>query len=185
MTKTNISNSINDGDFTTNRVIKINEENNVKLLSIQQWCYRNNHKLPAHWSDDYSYIADRNYYQYLLDNQISIEQYYFDTLLNDVDAKQNVSFSKILITLQKTPMKANIQLILKTNEGDEVALCSLKDVEQQLNLSLHFKNQQVDFANALNERIPDFCLPQRQQLILRVTGGFTLKANIIISSQRV
>jgi len=185
MTNTNISNSINDGDFTINRVIKINEDNNVELLNIQQWCFKNNHKLPDHWSDDYSYIADRSYHRYLLDNQISIERYSFDTLLNDVDDKQNVSFSKILITLQKTPMKANIQLILKTNEGDEVALCSLNDVEQQLNLSLHFINQQVDFANALNERIPDFCLPRGQKLILRVTGGFTLKANILICSKRV
>ena len=75
---------------------------------------------------------------------------------------------------------SNIQLVLQTRDCDEVSVCSLKDIKAGFDAELIFENQQINFADALNERIPGFCLPSKQKLLFRVTGGIILSDNILL-----
>jgi hypothetical protein len=78
-----------------------------------------------------------------------------------------------------------MHLVLKTNDGDEVSLCSLKDFGESFDPLQHFVSQQIDFSQALNKRISNFCLPVGQQLILRAKGGIFLKENILVCAKYV
>ena len=106
-------------------------------------------------------------------------------LLTDAKSTKDTRINQIVVTLQTTPINGDMHLLLKTNDGDEVALCSLKDIKQSFEPSQHFINQKVDFAVVLNKRIKNFCLPVGQQLILRVKGGILLKENILVCAQYI
>jgi len=76
-------------------------------------------------------------------------------------------------------------LVLKTSDGEEVPLCSLKSFEKSFDPLQHFTDQQVDFAKPLNQRITSFCLPVGQQLILRVRGGVLVNGNILVCAKYI
>jgi len=166
--------------FSTNKVIKVPENRTPVLVSKKKWALENEDNLPPFWSDDYSFIVDDIYQKHLVDSKFDVEQYQQDILLSDPKAKRNAFFSQIQVTLQTTPIKGNVCLVLKNNEGDEVSLCSLKSFEKPFEPLQHFTDQQVDFAKALNQRISSFCLPVGQQLILRVMGGILVNGNILV-----
>jgi hypothetical protein len=183
MKNVNINNVIQQGTIFIKTITKCNNEENAPLLTAEQWGMINQNSLPPYFSDDYSFILYKGYHQYLLENKDRIEKSSYELLLNDTELKQSVSLSRIFVTVQKAPMQGNIQLVLKTDNEDDVTLCDIKDVEEQLNLSKRFINQQVNFASALNEKTPNFCIHQGQKLLLRITGGFLLKDNILVCSQ--
>ncbi|MCP4321068.1 MAG: hypothetical protein GY787_04310, partial [Alteromonadales bacterium] len=49
-------------------VVKVAQENNPKILSKREWIAENDHKLPSFWTDDYSFMIDAQYNQYLQSN---------------------------------------------------------------------------------------------------------------------
>ena len=183
MTNVNINNSRHQGTTFIRTIAKCYNDKNPRLLTLEQWGMRNKNKLPTYCSDDYNFILQKNYQQYLLENKERIEKSSYELLLNDSDIEQTLSLSRIFITVQKTSVQGNLQLVLKTDEYNEVTLCDITDIEEQLNLSLRDINQQVNFAHALNTKNPDFTLVQGQKLLLRITGGFLLKDNVLVCSQ--
>jgi len=128
----------------------------------------------------YDNAVEKQYQNYLDGVEAAIKIQQQDILLTNFVCKRNAKFTQILITVQTTQFECDIQLVLKTSEGDEVSLCSLKDVKDGFDSSLIFENQKVNFAHVLNQRIPGFCLPSGQQLLLRVTGGILLTDNILL-----
>jgi len=183
MNTININSQNQQGSISIKTISKDNNEDNGGLLSPEQWEKRNRNILPAYCSDDYSFALHKGYQQYLFNNKERIEQSSYELLLNDTEIKQATSFTRIFVTFQKKIKQGNLQLVLKTHQTDEVTLCDIIDIEEQLNDSMRFINQQVDFARALHAKIPDFCIAHGQQLLLRITGGFLLKDNILVCSK--
>jgi len=164
-------------------ITTIDKSNNCLLLTATEWGRKNKLILPPYYSNDYSFILHKKYQQYLIENQNRIQKYSYDILLNNVEIKQNVSFTRIFITFQQIFMQGNLQLVLKKDESDAITLCDLKDIRAQLNLSKRFIFQKIEFAHALNLKIPDFCISQGQKLMLRITGGFLLKDSVLVCSK--
>lgn len=185
MTNTNIDVSREKLIPATYGVIKVDESLNPALLTKNEWAIENEHRLPPFWEDEYSMMVNEFYHLYLLNSQFYIEQHQQDILLTNTKTKKNAFFSQILITLQTTSIEYRMSLVLKTSDGDEVSLCSLKDIDESFDPLQHFVSQQIDFAQALNKRISNFCLPVGQQLILRVKGGIFLKENILVCAKYV
>jgi|GEM_PF-3610954 len=158
-------------------VIKVNSDN---VLSKKQWVIQHGDKLPELWAIQYTTERDKQYSNYLDEIESAIQAHQQDIELTDIKCKRNAVFSQILVTVQTTPFTCDIQLVLKTSDGDEVSLCSLKDVQEMFDTELTFENQKINFAQALNQRIPGFCLPSCQQLLLRITGGILLTDNILL-----
>lgn len=104
----------------------------------------------------------------------------YEIELTNIKCERNARFSQTLLTVQVTPFTSNIQLVLKTKDGDEVSLCSLKEIAEEFDDELTFENQKINLAQALNQRVPDFCLPAGQQLLLRISGGILLTDNILL-----
>ncbi|TWX70428.1 hypothetical protein [Colwellia sp. C1TZA3] len=183
MTKTNINVTNEKLTLATTGVIGVDKNKAPKLLSKKQWAIENERRLPEFWTEDYPFMVNMHYQEYLLSNQFVVEQYQQYILITDAKTKKNTFLSQILVTLQTTPIKHDIQLILRTKEGEEVSLCSLKDVDIPFDPSQYFVNQQVDFAKVLNQRISSFCLPVSQQLYLRLKGGVLLKESVLVCSK--
>jgi len=171
--------------FTTNKIIKVAKDRPLALVSKKKWALENKDNLPPLWHDDYSFFVDSIYQEHLVGSKFEVEQYQQDILLSDAKANKNVFFSQIQVLLQTTPIKGSVCLVLKTSEGDEVSLCSLKSFEKPLESLQHFTDQQVDFAKLLNQRITNFCLPVGQQLILRVSGGILINGNILVCTKYI
>lgn len=171
--------------FSMNKVIKVAEDRTPVLVSKKKWALENKNNLPPLWHDDYNFIVDSIYQEHLVNSKFEVEQYQQDILLSDAKAKRNAFFSQIQVTLQTTPIKGDVCLVLKTIDGDEASLCSLKSFEKPFEPLQHFADQQVDFAKPLNQRITNFCLPVGQQLILRVRGGVLVNGNILVCAKYI
>lgn len=161
-------------------VIKVNNESNPNILSKKQWAMKFEDNLPGCWTLQYQTELNKHYSHYLDEIEASVQSYQQEVELTDIECERNARFSQILLTVQVTPFISNIQLVLKTSDGDEVSLCSLKEVAQEFDDELFFENQKINFAQALNQRIKDFCLPAGQQLLLRISGGILLTDNILL-----
>jgi len=161
-------------------VIKVNPDKNPDLLSKKQWENKYEDDLPGCWMLQYKDELDKQYSSYLDKIEPTLESQQQDISLTDVTCKRNATFSVILVTVQTSQFISDIQLVLQTSDGDEVSLCSLKYIKVGFDAELLFEDQRIDFAQALNERIPDFCLPSGQKLLLRVTGGILLTDNILL-----
>lgn len=185
MTNTNITILNDELILTKNKTVKVFEEQNPALLTKMEWVTKNQTRLPPFWADDYSMMVNEFYHLYMLNSQFYVEQHQQDILLTDTTTKKNAFFSQILITLQTTPIEYEMHLVLRVSEGDEVSLCSLKDIDESFDPLQHFVSQQIDFAQALNKRISNFCLPVGQHLILRIKGGVFLKENILVRAKYV
>lgn len=183
MNNININTQNQQGNVSIKTISKDNNEENGGLLAPEQWEKRNSNILPPYWSDDYAFALHKGYQQYLLKNKEYIEQSSYELLLNDTATQQETSFTRIFVTFQKKMDQGNLQLVLKTHQTDEITLCDIIDLEEQLTNSKRIINQQVDFARALHAKIPDFCIAHGQQLLLRITGGFLLKDNILVCSK--
>jgi hypothetical protein len=183
MTSTTIRVSNEKLVFTTNKIIKVDEYRTPALVSKKKWALENKDNLPPLWHDDYNFIVDSIYQEHLVNSKFKVEQYQQDILLSDAKAMRNAFFSQIQVTLQTTPIKGDVCLVLRTNDGDEVSLCSLKSFEKPFEPLQHFTDQQVDFAKPLNQRITSFCLPVGQRLILRVRGGILVNGNILVCTK--
>ncbi len=166
--------------YSTPCVIKVNPEQNPDLLSKKQWEIKYEDDLPGCWTLQYSNELNTQYSAYLEKIESIIEANHHDIVLTDINCKKNATLSQILATVQTSQFKSDIQLVLQTSEGDEVSLCSLKDIKEGLDTELIFEDQRINFAQALNERIPGFCFPSGQQLLLRITGGILLTDNILL-----
>jgi hypothetical protein len=183
MNNININPQNQQGNISIKTIPKDNNEENGGLLAPEQWEKRNRNILPTYYSDDYAFALHKGYQQYLLNNKERIEQSFYEVLLNDTEIKKITSFTRIFVTFQKKINQGNLQLVLKTHQSDEITLCDISDIEEQLTDSKRMINQQVDFARALHAKIPDFCIAHGQQLLLRITGGFLLKDNILVCSK--
>ncbi|MGL1889187.1 MAG: hypothetical protein OCD76_21925 [Reichenbachiella sp.] len=164
----------------TSSIIKVNCDNNPNILSKQQWAINDEDNLPECWTMQYKEALDEQYSIHLYEVGSFIQTHQQEIELTDIKCKKNVAFSQILLTVQATPFNGDIQLVLKTGEGDEVSLCSLKDLKERFDAKLIFEDQKINFAQTLNQRIPGFCLPSGQQLLLRVSGGILLTDNILL-----
>ncbi len=165
---------------STSSVIKVISDNNSDVLSKDQWAIKHEDKLPGCWAMQYTTEQDKQYSNYLDEIESAVQAHQQEIELTDIKCKRNATFSQILVTVQTTPFMSDMQLVLKTSNGDEVTLCSLKDLKEVLDAELTFEDQKINFAQALNERIPGFCLPSGQRLLLRVTGGILLTDNILL-----
>lgn len=165
---------------STSSVIKVISDNNPDLLSKDQWAIKHEDSLPGCWAIQYNTELDKQYSNYLDEIDSTVQAHQQEIELTDIKCKQNSTLSQILVTMQTTPFISDMQLVLKTRSGDEVTLCSLKDLKEVFDVELTFENQKINFAQALNQRIPEFCLPSGQQLLLRVTGGILLTDNILL-----
>ncbi|RHW75010.1 hypothetical protein [Colwellia sp. RSH04] len=180
MTNTNspLSNQKNTAFLSS--VIKVNSESNPDALSKKQWAMKFEDTLPGCWTLQYQTELNKRYSHYLDEIEASVQASQHDIELTDIKCERNATFSQILLTVQITPFISNIQLVLKTSDKDEVSLCSLKEIAQEFDDELNFENQKINLAQALNQRIPDFCLPAGQQLLLRISGGILLTDNILL-----
>lgn len=165
---------------STSSVIKVTNDKTPDLLSKEQWAINYEDKLPGCWNTQYKSELDKQYSNYLDEIESAIQAHQQEIELTDFKCKRNATFSQILVTMQTTPFKSGMQLVLKTSNGDEVTLCSLKDLKEVLDVELTFEDQKINFAQTLNQRIPGFCLPSGQQLLLRVSGGILLTDNILL-----
>lgn len=165
---------------STSSVIKVISENNLDMLSKARWAVKHEDALPGCWAIQYNTELDKQYSNYLDEIESAVQAHQQEIELTDIKCKRNATFSQILVTMQTTPFMSDMQLVLKTSNGDEVSLCSLKDLKEVLDAELTFDDQKINFAQALNQRIPGFCLPSGQQLLLRITGGILLTDNILL-----
>lgn len=177
---TNLSLSNEKHATSTSSVIKVISDNNPDLLNKDQWAIKHEDKLPGCWTMQYNTELNKQYSDYLDEIENAAVAHQLEIELTDIKCKRNVTFSQILVTLQITPFMSDMQLVLKTSNGDEVTLCSLKDLKEVFDVELTFEDQKINFAQALNQRIPEFCLPEGQQLLLRVSGGILLTDNILL-----
>ena len=143
MTNTNspLSNEKNTAFLSS--VIKVNNESNPDVLSKKQWAIKFEDKLPGCWAMQYLTELNNQYSQYLDEVEAGVQASQHETELTDIKCERNARFSQILLTVQVTPFISNIQLVLKTSNGDEVSLCSLKDISQEFDDELIFENQKV------------------------------------------
>lgn len=180
MTNTNSSLSNEKKTAFLSSVIKVNNESNPDVLSKKQWAMKFEDNLPGCWTLQYQTELNNQYSQYLDEIEAGVQASQHEIELTDIKCERNARFTQILLTVQVTQFISNIQLVLKTSGGDEVSLCSLKEIAQDFDDELNFENQKINLAQALNQRIPDFCLPAGQQLLLRISGGILLTDNILL-----
>jgi len=166
--------------LSTSSVVKVISDNNPDLLSKDQWAIKHEDSLPGCWALQYNTELDKQYSNYLDEIESPVLAHEQEIELTDIKCKRNATFSQILVTMQTTPFMSGMQLVLKTSNGDEVTLCSLKDLKEVFDAELTFEDQKINFAHALNQRIPGFCVPSGQQLLLRITGGILLTDNILL-----
>jgi hypothetical protein len=174
--------SSNSGEpITTNsRIIKISDNFNPLILNKNQWIRENSYRLPVFYSDDYSFVVDLQYQNYLKYIEYSAENHSGEVTLSEPTETIVCEFNNILLTLQSTVFNGSIELILCECDGVEVVLCRLSDLNINDISTPHFVDHKVDIVDYLNIVLPYFKIMPSQTLKLHVSGGVLLTDNLLV-----
>ncbi len=164
----------------SNKVIKIKPSHCAQMLTKAQWIKENPTAVPSQHSDDYCYLVDTQYTEYLKCMRCTVEQHHHEILLSDPKSKKICEVKNILITLQSTFFNGAIRLIIKDSVGEEVSLCEFTELHLNTFTNEHFENSKFDLINYVN--MDTLLLEPDKALVLQLFGGVILSDNIYYSA---